>query len=241
MNRKNILWLYAYMIVGILDLSFIAQDLSDYRYISKPLIILTLIFYFIKVSIMIKGSLLRKTVLSALIFSILGDILWLFPNLFLYGLGAFLMVHFCYVLAFKIAQSRPFQLSQLYFIKLFVYNLPFYIFAAILYYLVHNQLHQMKIPVVVFLFAMVLMCTVARERFRKTNDSSFWQTFVGAILLFVSHSILLMDLFFQPVRNVEVFTLGTYLLAQLLIVMGMRSHFLYVISEKLSSNRTMNN
>lgn len=237
MNRKNIVWLYAYMIVGILDLSFITQDMSEYRYYSKPLIILTLVIYFIKVSILTKGSLLRKTVISALVFSILGDILWLFPNLFLYGLGAFLMVQICYILAFKIAQSRPFQLSQLYFIKLFVYNLPFYILAAVLYYLIHNQLNQMKIPVVVFLFAMVLMCTMARERFRKTNDSSFWQAFMGAILLFASHSILLMDLFFQPVRNVEVLTLGTYLLAQLLIVMGMRSHFLYVIHEKLSPNR----
>lgn len=241
MNRKNILWLYAYMIVGILDLSFIAQDLSEYRYFSKPLIILFLIIYFIKGSILIKGSLLRKTVLSALVFSLLGDILWLFPHLFLYGLGAFLMVHFCYILSFKISQSRPFHLSQLYFIKLFVYNLPFYILAAVFYYLVHNQLQQMKIPVVIFLFSMVLMCTVARERFRKTNHSSFWQVFVGATLLFLSHSILLLDLFFQPGRKAEVMILGTYLLAQLLIVMGMRSHFLHVIHEELTPNRSTKN
>lgn len=233
MHRKDILWLYAYMIVGILDLFFLAQDLSHYRYVSKPLILLFLIIYFVQGSFLIKGSLLRKSVCSALFFSMAGDILWLFPNLFLYGLGAFLMVHICYVLAFKLAQNRLFHISQLYFIKLFVYNLPIYIVAAILYYLVHQQLLQFKIPVVIFLFAMVLMSTVARERFKKTNTSSFWQVFVGALLFFVSHGILLADLFFQPIQNAGVLIMGTYLLAQLLIVMGLRSHFLHVISGEI--------
>jgi uncharacterized membrane protein YhhN len=99
----------------------------------------------------------------------------------------------------------------------------------------------MKIPVVGLIFSMVLMCTVARERYRKTNNSSFWQVFVGATLLFLSHSILLIDLFFQSGRKAEVMILGTYLLAQILIVMGMRSHFLYVIHENLSPNRSTKN
>jgi uncharacterized membrane protein YhhN len=240
MNRKNILWLYAYMIVGILDLAFIAQDLLDYRYISKPLILLSLTIYFFKGSILIKGSLLRKCVASALVFSFIGDVLLLFPSLFLYGLGAFLMVHICYILAFKLAQSPLFHLSHLYFIKLFVYNLPIYILAAILYYMIHNQLYQIKIPVVILLCAMVLMCTIARERYKKTNNSSFWQVFIGALLLFVSQGVAMIDLFFRPFPNTEIVMMGTYLVAQLLIVMGLRSHFLFVLHEKLNQTKFPN-
>src|SRR5690606_17708554 len=136
MNRKDILWLYAYMVAGIADLSLIAQNLLAYRYLTKPLIILSLIIYFIKGSQLIRGSLLRKSVSAALVFSLIGDMLLMFPHLFLHGIGAFLVAFICYVFAFKLSQRLPTNFSGFYIIRLFLYNLPVYFLVAFLYVLI---------------------------------------------------------------------------------------------------------
>src|SRR5690554_4488667 len=229
MNRKDIIWLYVYMTAGILDLSFIAQNLPDYRYFTKPVILLSLIVYFIRGSQLIKGSFLRKSVTTALVFALIGDILLLFPHLFLYALGAFLMTYICYVIAFVLAQRLSLNLVNFNFIKLFLYNFPIYLVAAFLYFVIHRQLGSVKAPVIIYLCAMVILVTTARLRFKNTNESSFWQVLIGAVFFFISHGIYLIDMFFQPIAEVEILMIGTYLLAQLLIVMGLRSHFLDVL------------
>ena len=236
MNKKDILWLYVYMIAGIVDLSLIAQSLSDYRIFSKPVILLSLIIYFVKGSQLIQGSFLRKSVTAALVFSLAGDILMMFPHLFLYGLGAYFISFICYIFAFKVSQRLAVNFSGFYIIRLFLYNLPFYFLTAILYFLIHYQLGAMKTPVIIFLCAMAIMVATARERFKKTNPASFWQVMIGAFLFFVSQGIYLLHVFFQPLADADVLVMGTYLLAQLLIVMGLRSHFLVVLNEKLVGN-----
>lgn len=238
MNRKDILWLYIYMIVGILDLSFIAQNLLDYRLWTKPIILLSLIIYFFKGSQLIKGSFLRKAVSAALVFSLVGDILLMFPQLFLYGLGAYFITFICYIFAFKLSQSLAVNFSGFYIIRLFLYNLPFYFLTAILYFLIHYQLGTLKTPIIIYLCAMVIMVTTARERFKKTNPASFWQVMIGAFLFFVSQGIYLAHVFFRPLADAEILEMGTYLLAQLLIVMGLRSHYLDVLNKKLMGSGT---
>lgn len=233
MNRKDILWLYIYMIAGILDLSLIAQNLPDYRLLTKPVILLSLIIYFVKGSQLIQGSFLREGVLAALVFSLVGDILMMFPQLFLYGVGAYFITFICYIFAFKLSQGLAINFSGFYIIRLFLYNLPFYFLTAILYFLIHYQLGTLKTPIIIYLCAMVIMVTTARERFKKTNPASFWQVMIGAFLFFVSQGIYLVHVFFRPLTDAEILEMGTYLLAQLLIVMGLRSHFLDVLNKKL--------
>lgn len=233
MNRKDILWLYVYMIAGISDLALIAQNLREYHLWTKPVILLSLIIYFTKGSKLIQGSFLRKSVLAALVFSLVGDMLMMFPRLFSYGLGAYLMAFICYIFAFKLSQRNATNFSGFYIIRLFLYNLPFYFMTAILYFLIHYKLGSMKIPIIIHICVMVIMVTTARERFRKTQAESFWQVMLGSFLFFVSQGIYLMDLFYRPLPDAAIMIIGTYLLAQLLIVMGIRSHFLNVLSEKL--------
>lgn len=234
MNQNHILWLYAYMIAGITDLSLIAQNLSGYRYLTKLLVILSLMIYFLKGSRLIKGSLLRKSVSVALIFSLIGDMLLMSHQLFLYGLGAFLLAFICYIFAFKLSQRLPANFSGFYIIRLFLYNLPVYFLVAFLYFLIHHQLGAMKTPIIIYLCAMAILVTTARERYRNTNDSSFWQVMIGACLFFTSHGIYLIHLFFLPLADADILMMGTYLLAQLLIVMGLRSHFLHILTKKMT-------
>ncbi len=234
MNRNHILWLYAYMAAGIADLSLIAQNLSEYRYLTKPLVILSLMIYFLKSSRLINGSLLRKSVSAALVFSLIGDMLLMLPQLFLYGLGAFFLAFICYIFAFKLSQRLPTNFSGVYIIRLFLYNLPVYFLVAFLYFLIHHQLGAMKTPVIIYLCAMAILVTTARERYKNTNDGSFWQVMIGACLFFTSHGIYLIHLFFVHLADADILMMGTYLLAQLLIVMGLRSHFLHILTKKMT-------
>ena len=233
MNRKNIIWLYAYMIFGIIDLALVANQHVEYRYVTKFLILLSLIGYFVKESSLIKNTLLRKSVIAALVFSLLGDMLLLYPQLFLYGLGSYFIASACYIFSFKLTQKLDIHLPNLYFIKLFVYNLPIYIVGAIFYFLIHQQLFHLKIPIIIYLCGLIMLVTSARERYKKTNDASFWQVLVGSALFAISQGLYLSDAFYQPLIDRDVLMMGSYLLAQLLIVMGLRSHFIFVINQKL--------
>src|SRR5690554_5596053 len=238
MNRKNILWLYFYMIFGIIDLAMVANQQAEYRILIKLLILVPLLVYFIKESLLIKNTILRQSVIAALAFSLVGDMLLLYPQLFLYGLGGYFMASICYIFSFKLTQKLTIQLPNWYFIMVFIYNLPIYILGAFFYFLIYQQLYYLKIPIVIFIGGLVMLITSARERYKKTNDASFWQVLVGSVLFAVSQGIYLADAFYQPLVDRDVLMMGAYLLAQLLIVMGLRSHFIFVINQKLEERQS---
>jgi uncharacterized membrane protein YhhN len=224
MKNKNILWLYLFLFAGILDIVFTANGEFSTRVFTKPLIVIALWGFFIFSSKEIKGSILRKTISAALVFSWLGDVLLMFPNLFLYGLGAFLMAHICYIIGFKIAQTNPFAIGTVNFLKLFLVNLPIYIAAAFVYFLINPGLGATKIPVVIYLIVIVMMVTTARERFGKTNALSFWQVFIGGVFFMVSDGVLAIHKFYNPFPESGVIVMGTYIIAQFLIVRGILAH-----------------
>lgn len=225
MKNKNILWLYLFMVFAIIDVTLTANGQQEYRIFTKPGIILFLWLYFLAHSKIIAGSLLRKSIAAALVFSWLGDVLLMFQGLFLYGLGAFLMAHICYIIGFKLAQKNPFSIGQVNFIKLFFQNLPIYLLAALFYFYINSGLGNLKIPVVVYLVVIVLMATTARERYEKTNSISFWQVMVGAMLFMISDGILAINKFYTAFPESGVLVMGTYIIAQFLIVRGMLMHF----------------
>ncbi|WP_339925370.1 lysoplasmalogenase [uncultured Cyclobacterium sp.] len=228
MRKQEILWLYLFLFAALADIAMIVNAESSYRYFTKPVIMIALLLYFLQITKLINGSLLRITVSAGLFFSFLGDVLLLDESLFLFGLGAFFMTHICYIVAFKLTQNHTLNLFKVNFIKMFVFNLPLYIVAALIYFLIHSQLNELKIPVIIYIMAIVMMVTMARERFGRTNNSSFWQLFLGAFLFFISDSLLALDRFFHPIVDGDLLIMSTYILGQLLIVMGIRSHLIQV-------------
>ncbi|MDX5337873.1 MAG: lysoplasmalogenase [Cyclobacteriaceae bacterium] len=229
MKDKNIIWLYIFLAATLVDLAFLLEGDSNSRFFSKPLILLGLIMYFYRITRPIASTLLTKSILGALIFSWIGDILLLWPSLFIYGLGAFLMAHVCYIIGFRLAQSSPIRLGNVNFIKSFFFNLPIYIVAAITFYLINPNLGALKIPVIAYILVIVSMVVTARERFGKCSAASFWQVFIGALLFLASDGILALDRFYQNFPESGILIMGTYAAAQLLIVMGIRS---YLVGKK---------
>ncbi|TFV92028.1 lysoplasmalogenase [Algoriphagus kandeliae] len=226
MKNKNIFWLYLFLFASLADMALIIKDFPGMRIYSKPLIITSLIIYFYKITKPVSWTLLSKATLGALVFSLLGDILLLWNQLFIYGLGAFFIAQVCYIIAFKVAQQNPNRIAGVNFIRTFFLNLPIYIIAAFIYYLIHQNLGSLKIPVVVYIIVIVSMLSTARERFKKCNPDSFWQVFIGASLFFVSDGIIAISKFYRDFQESGILIMGTYVIAQLLIVMGIRSHLI---------------
>lgn len=226
MKDKNIPWLYLFLVATLVDLAFLIEGNSEMRFYSKPLILLGLIVYFYRITRPIASTFLTKAILGALVFSWIGDILLMWSRLFIYGLGAFLMAHVCYFIGFRIAQKNPTRLEQVNFVKSFFYNLPIYLAAAFVFYLVNPKLGSMKIPVIAYIIVIVTMVATARERFKKCNSASFWQVFVGAILFFISDGAIAISRFFHDFAESGILIMGTYAIAQLLIVMGIRSYLI---------------
>ncbi|MFC5625511.1 lysoplasmalogenase [Algoriphagus winogradskyi] len=226
MKKKNILWLYLFLFATLIDLAFILEQKLELRFFSKPLIILGLIGYFYQITKPISSTLLSKSILGALIFSLLGDILLLWDHLFIYGIGAFLLAHVCYIIGFKVAQKAPESLLNVNFVKTFFINLPVYFLAAFTFYMINPNLGALKIPVIIYIIVIVSMVTTARERYGKCNPASFWQVFIGAILFFISDGVIALDKFYLPIPDAGIIIMGTYAIAQLMIVMGIRSHLI---------------
>jgi uncharacterized membrane protein YhhN len=226
LRDKNIIWLYLFLIGTLADLSFVIDGNSDYRFFSKPLILLGLILYFYRITKPIASTLLTKSILAALVFSWLGDILLLWNHLFVYGLGAFLMAHVCYIIGFRVAQKIATRIEEVNFVKSFLYNLPIYLAAAFTFYLINPNLGSMKLPVILYILVIVGMVATARDRFKKCNPSSFWQVFIGAVLFFVSDGAIAISRFFWEFPESGIVIMGTYATAQLLIVMGIRSYLI---------------
>jgi uncharacterized membrane protein YhhN len=226
LRNKNFAWLYLFLFATLADLLFLLEFNSGLRFYSKPLILLGLIIYFYRITKPIASTLLTKATLGGLIFSWIGDILLMWPNLFAYGLGAFLLAHVCYIIAFKVAQKNPGEIGNVNFIKTFFFNLPYYIIAAFIYYLIHPNLGVLKIPVIIYIIAIVSMVTTARERFGKSHPSSFWQVMIGATLFFFSDGILAVNRFYLEFPEAGILIMGTYAAGQLLIVMGIRTHLI---------------
>lgn len=224
MKNKNITWLYLFLIVSLIDILFTSTAEIELRFFSKPFIIPFLWGFFIFSTKNLKGQLIRKAVSAALIFSWMGDTLLMFPKLFIYGLGAFLMAHISYIVAFKVAQKQPFSVGKVDFIRLFFLNFPIYLFAAFVYFYIRGGIGELKIPVIAYLIVIVMMATTARERFNKTNASSFWQVMLGAGLFLISDGILALNKFYQEFPEAGVLVMGTYIIAQLLIVRGIMAH-----------------
>lgn len=226
MRDKNIIWLYLFLAATLADIAFLLEGNSEMRFFSKPLILLGLIFYFYRITKPIASTLLTKSILGALIFSWIGDILLMWSHLFIYGLGAFLMAHVCYIIGFRLAQNGPTRLDQVNFVKSFFYNLPIYLAAAFVFYLINPNLGGMKIPVIAYIIVIVSMVATARDRFKKCNPASFWQVFIGAILFFISDGAIAISRFFVEFPESGILIMGTYAIAQLLIVMGIRSYLI---------------
>lgn len=180
----------------------------------KPL---TMVLALICVGVVAGRSPLKKSMyllLAGLALSMVGDVCLLMPQGFLAGLVAFLLAHVCYIALFQ--RDAPWLASR--------WGLAACIAAGAVaygYLWTHGLPTAMRIPVAIYVLVIGLMAAQALGRATVLHTAAARTVAWGAVSFMVSDTVLALDRFVQPIAGAYLWVLGTYYLAQCLILHGM--------------------
>lgn len=163
----------------------------------------------------------QNTLLVALFFSWIGDVILLFTDLgeiyFILGLVAFLTAHILYCILFnKQNRIRKKQNKPLFIIGSILIAL--YLIGMVSFLMPH--LGDLEIPVSVYASIISIMLLFAVNGLLVWEKPGNLLVFLGAFFFVISDSILAVNKFYAPIPKSSFFIMLTYLLAQYLIVLG---------------------
>lgn len=192
------------------------KSLLPIHVIAKPLILLSLIFFFINQGKHLSSK-TKVITLLALLFSLAGDVLLMFTDIsasfFLSGLVAFLLAHIMYIIVFLDKKNSK-KIALIFITVLLIY-------AIGIFYLLKDGLGDMLIPVIVYMLVILTMILTSTMRKGNVSNKSYNLVFIGAIFFVISDSFLAINKFYQPVPLSKIIIMSTYSLAQYLIVLGL--------------------
>lgn len=210
-------WLILFLLVLAGDIAGIVLKNEWLQYSCKPLIVLSLVGYFISTVTNDKAK-LAKWILLALLFSCLGDVLLMFqeknPDFFLFGLSAFLIAHIFYIIFFHRVRARENIKPNILFLLIVIAY-----YAGLIIWL-SPFLGDMKLPVTVYGIVISFMLMLSLHMlFSRNKKAARWMVW-GALLFVLSDSLLAIDKFYQPFEAANILIMLSYGLAQLFLVYG---------------------
>lgn len=208
-----------YFIIGAINLISLLFGWNELNLYTKPLLMPVLI-YFLFVSAKEIISLPRLLAAGALIFSWIGDVILMFDedkNLFLAGLGSFLIAQLIYAYALSKASFKKIEFELKPIIPLLLYGF------LLLLALVRNS-GDLAPAIVIYGVCILIMLSIARLRRWGTNTESYKLAFIGAFLFVISDSILGLNKFVFNIPVGEFFVMATYIPAQYYLIRGLLSH-----------------
>ncbi|SHJ65379.1 Uncharacterized membrane protein YhhN [Arenibacter nanhaiticus] len=218
MKLRTIPFLWFFLLLVILDLWVGTSDFTGFRQLTKPLILTALLLYFGHFGKSLPKSIYRPTLL-ALLFSLLGDIFLLYDTqyelFFILGLGSFFMAHLCYALVFFNQRSPQLPKGFWFVLSLLI------TYGSTLYLVLAEKLGALKIPVLLYILGILTMAITAFARKKEGRPKPYTLVFTGALFFIVSDSILAVNKFLTAVPWSHLLVMGTYAVAQYLIVMGL--------------------
>ena len=211
------IWLIGFAVALIADLSGIYLKNDILVYVAKPLIVISLIVYFLSATWKFENRLI-KIIVRVLTFSWLGDVVLMFEsfnkNIFLIGLVSFLFAHLIYINFFSIVRAGEKIKLKTGLILLVV------VYYSGLIFLLFNDLHEMKIPVLVYGIVISVMFLLALHMLFIKNKEAGKMMMLGALLFVASDSILAINKFYESFEFAGIAIMLTYGIAQLLITLG---------------------
>ena len=156
-------------------------------------------------------SILKILIIAGMLFSLLGDIFLMLPgDYFLAGLVVFLITHLFYSAGFLIDQGAP----VLWLI------LPVFGLAAIIGWILKDDLAEMKIPAYLYLGVISVMTWLAWSRWITSGKPIHLLAFCGAGLFVISDFILAENRFRVEFKAARGLNLITYYAGQWLIALS---------------------
>jgi uncharacterized membrane protein YhhN len=190
-------------------------------YLLKPLIMLSLLFWtrdYLKT---------YPWLWIGMWFGLGGDVFLMIrgKDLFVAGLGSFLVMQICYIVAFSktLTSAGKAQLR----ISWWKSALPFAIYGASFLAILHDAIRQntktqgLWIPVVAYSICLCSMGVAAAFRKGSASYGSYTWVLAGAILFILSDSTIALNKFVQHFEAASLLVMTTYGAAQWLIVWGM--------------------
>lgn len=213
---NSTLWLWLFRLAVVADLAAIYFQRVDVRYISKPLIVVSLMVWLYQQVKTFSGA--AMYFMAALLFSLAGDIFLLFEDrntlFFMAGLGSFLLAHLLYIRAFLLLRkSEPSHARWFWIIAVGIYG-------STLLYMLLPYLGELKIPVAVYAFVLCLMLISAVHAFRNPYAKPGVMCVAGALLFVLSDTMLAINKFYVGFAYAGLAIMLTYAAAQYLIITG---------------------
>ncbi len=215
------IFLVIFFIIAIIDGFGEHKSNRKIIYIAKPLLMPLLILFYIFGVLKATADIIRVDwlIVVALIGGCAGDILLMLKDQdkwFLYGMGAFLINQIFYIISFflSITDYTTFNLWGLFLlgpaILILIFMLPRFI----------NKTGDMKIPVLVYMAAILLMHLAALMRLATVQGLPSILIYIGSISYIFSDATIGLNKWGGEVTNARLIIMTTYVMAQFFIVLG---------------------
>ncbi|MFX1500705.1 MAG: lysoplasmalogenase [Promethearchaeota archaeon] len=214
------IFLVLFFIVAIIEVFAEYKKNKKIKYLSKPLLMPLLILFYI-FGIIESASLTQVDwlIVGALIGGCAGDIFLMLENeerWVLFGMGAFLINQIFYITSFflSISDITNFNTWGLFLlgptILVLIFTVPRFI----------NKTEEMKIPVLVYLVAILLMHIAAILRLAEFSGLPFILVYVGSISFIFSDACIATNKWAGEFINAQLIIMTTYIMAQFYITLG---------------------
>jgi len=215
------IFIFVFYFVAVLEILIQVFNWQEFNLFVKPLIVISLAAFYFQ-----NSESKNRLFVLALFFCWLGDVFLLFDHLnelyFLGGLGSFLIAHVLLIFLYgkiKNAVGKGFNGPQ----KARV-SFPVILAGTGLISILYPTLGALKIPVIIYATALMIMVLQSIYRYGFTTPKSFWNVCVGALFFMLSDSLLALNKFHQPISNAGVLVIATYMAALYFIVQGVIFH-----------------
>ena len=194
--------LIAFLLFAVVDWVAVAKGAKSVEYVAKPAALAALLIY------AATGPAPSGWLIAALFFSLLGDVALMLPgNLFVAGLGAFLLAHVAYIVDFE----APVAARAVWLAIALALASPL---ALRIIRSVDDT--SLRLPVGVYMFVILLMVASA-----AASGSAL--AAAGAVLFFSSDSVIAWDRFVRPFAWAQPVIMVTYHLGQLALATALRA------------------
>lgn len=158
----------------------------------------------------------QLSIILALTFAFLGDIFLVGEGtLFTVGLLCFLMGHIFYIKALL----KPVFFSHIPY-EFYIFALLYIFYGVLIFKMLSPYLKSMKFHALIYLTVILTMSFSSLLRAHSMNNYQFWLPFLGSILFISSDTMIAFNKFKGKAKGSEVHIMLTYIMAQLLIVLG---------------------
>ncbi|MGI9541252.1 MAG: lysoplasmalogenase [Flavobacteriaceae bacterium] len=147
-------------------------------------------------------------VIIGLLFCLGGDTFLLFPDFFVFGLGAFLIGHLWFIAAFVKENGWKFPLKI---------GIPIAVFGSVLYGLIYPNLGKLFLPVAVYMTVIVVMSWQGIVFTRNSTKIKFKGLSLAVSLFLFSDALIAFNKFYAPISFSGIIILTTYWMAIFLL------------------------